>query len=195
MAGREAEIITRTDRALAKAAAGGGKSVTAITSSFMKGSMAAPAPKEKKMQKILVSRCRRLAGQATVVGTTVISYNKDGICHLPDHANASVDFEAHCRQNGVERLADIMVGMGDEEAAPAAPPASPVVAPEDIAPPGAELPPPAPEPEPLPEPPAPAPEPEPELDPVPVDEDPAPAEPVHASDDAHKKSSKKSTRR
>lgn len=188
MAGREAEIITRTDRALAKAAAGGGKSVTAITSSFIKGSMAASAPKEKKMQKILTARCRRLAGQSTVVGTTVISYDKDGTCRVVDQAHASSDFEVHCRQNGVERLPDLIL-TEEGEAPPPEPPPPPPVQAADVAPPGAELPPaPEPEPEPLPEPPAA----EPPADPAPV-EDPAPAEQASAVDDSTKK--KKSNRR
>lgn len=162
--------------------------MTAVMSSFIKGSMASPAPKEKKMQRILTARCRRLAGQSTVVGTTVISYDKDGTCRLIDHANVSADFEVHCRQNGVERLPDLfLTEEGETPPAPAPLPPAPVKA-ADVAPPGAELPP-APEAAPAmeavqEEPAAPA------VATVPV-EDPVVGDQASAVDDSTKKKSKR----
>jgi len=55
---------------------------------------------------MLRAQCKRLAGRSTVVGGTVFTFNDEGVCSVIDQANAKVDFETLCAQNGVSVYTD-----------------------------------------------------------------------------------------
>lgn len=83
------------------AASSASKNAYQVTGSFIKSSFEEKQPVWLRKVIMLKARCLRLAGQTTVIGSTVFSFDVSGVCSVENLGNAKVDFDILLQQNGV----------------------------------------------------------------------------------------------
>lgn len=94
--------------AIRNAANGTPKNYAQVSNSFLKAAFDTPKRGYFTEGPMLKAKSMRLAGKSTVVGNTVFSFDKEGICKVIDQGNARLDFEVLIQQNGVQKVEDVV---------------------------------------------------------------------------------------
>lgn len=77
-----------------------------LMSSLAKQFTAPTTPGYFREGPMLKAMCKRLAGRTTVIGNTVFTFDKAGICRIINQGNTALDYEFLLKQNGVHKLDD-----------------------------------------------------------------------------------------